>query len=600
MNFLDFAFGPSYLFFAIHNFSKGLFNDEQMKTNFVKKSKRLCKARIPNQTLISQLLLSQSIPKYDELTAINETETILKTDQVQEIIKLLTKASEDFLAVDIALPDQTKLNPMDAVYNVLKKALPETNRILITNLDKLKLALPLILPNYSAQPKIILWPFIGISRQTSEKSFNLFTDEHHVIAAVRLGNRHGFGSKLSTLSKSEILNGVFFDCQHRFSSRRHGKLSNVLKKNQLGSLETCIHTPNTKLNMFLQVWNLQGNILLEGLEAQIQFINLYASVIIVVLDDDEDLDKMNSKMVKLFGKERKIIVLIRESRHDTDTDSENEDDDLCNSYFPSFDVLKFDDENMVEMFESTRSLVSNYCTQKSNFTFESINSNKDLESSFDIDLKEYVLQAPIQKNVSMLQNIKNIYHEATDIDALQKCFPLYYSKSPIDESKKIVEHIEHLDKTKVQFFHQHQRGEFEMDSEIENKIKSLRQQQSEIAHQSILAAQYMDDIINLQNEEYSEIQNEKIRLYHKGLSFRLAHFNKESVDIIGFQRELGQRFIALKTNAERRKITQTLKSIVEAGVSIELIDGDTQTLNKEIIDSLLESLRFDFCMKLLK
>ena len=101
----------------------------------------------------------------------------------------------------------------------------------------------------------------------------------------------------------------------------------------------------------------------------------------------------------------------------------------------------------------------------------------------------------------------------------------------------------------------------------------------------------MDDIHDLKNTDSLEIQNEKIRLYHKELAFQLARFNKDGVDIVGFQRELGQRFIALDAEGERRKITQTLKAIVEAGVSIELIDGDTQSLNQDIIVSLLESLR---------
>ena len=103
----------------------------------------------------------------------------------------------------------------------------------------------------------------------------------------------------------------------------------------------------------------------------------------------------------------------------------------------------------------------------------------------------------------------------------------------------------------------------------------------------------MTDIIDFQNEDNFEIQNEKSRLYHKLLSFLLAKFDKDGIDVVGFQRELGQRFIAMESEVERRKITKALKRIVEAGVSIELIDGDTQSLNQEIIISLLDSLRFE-------
>ena len=255
---------------------------------------------------------------------------------------------------------------------------------------------------------------------------------------------------------------------------------------------------------------------------------------------------------------------------------------------------------MADLFEKTRSLVSTSCTKESNFTLKSIENDKEFQSLFKIDLKESVLKAPIGKIEAMLIKIDKTFaktfarpfRESNENESLQKCFPLYYSRSSIDKSKKIVEHIEYLEKTKIQFFQQHQRAEFEMEEKIKEQIESLRRQQSQIAHQSILAVQYMDDIKDLQNENDLEIQNEKIRLYHKGLSFRLAQFNKDGIDIVGFQRELGQRFIAIETADERKKITRTLKSVVEAGVSIELIDGDTQSLNKEIIVSLLESLRY--------
>ena len=543
---------------------------------------------------MSDLLQSLHIPKFEDLTSIDQKNTYLETSKINKVIELLTKTSEEFLAVDIALSDKNdiRFNPMDAVYHTLKNALPESNRILITNLDKMKLALPFVIPDYSSKPMIKMWPFTGITRQTRNKTFNLFHDGHHIIAGVRLGNCHGFGLKLSTSSKSEILNGVFFEGQHRFLSRRHEKLSNVAKKNQFGSIETCIHTPNKKLDKFLQIWNLQGNILLEGIEAQVKLINTYANVIIVVLDDEEDLRDMNREIIKLFGEKRRIIVLIHEKRIETDSsDSENEDE--SSSIFQRFEVVKFNFENMATMYERTRSLVSSYCTSKSDFTLESIEKNTDLYSDFNIDLKESILQVPMKKVDKIMSKIKMLHREATDNEALQKCFPLYFSKSSIDQSKKIVEHIEHLDKTKIQFFNQNQRGEFEMENEIENQINSLRQQQSRIAHQSILAVTYMNDIMDFQNEDNFGIQNEKIRLYHKLLSFLLARYKKDGIDVVGFQRELGQRFIAMESEVERSKITKTLKRIVEAGVSIELIDGDTQSLNQEIIISLLDSLRFE-------
>ena len=197
----------------------------------------------------------------------------------------------------------------------------------------------------------------------------------------------------------------------------------------------------------------------------------------------------------------------------------------------------------------------------------------------------------MRKAESMLSTINLFHGESCDMELLEKCFPLYYSRSSIDISKKIIDHIDYLDKTKVQFFRTHQRGEFEAENKIDEQIRMLRRQQSQIVRKSVLAVQYMDDIKDIQNEGSVEFQNEKIRLYHKALSYQLAKLNKNGIDIVGFQRELGQRFIALNANDERRKITQTLKVIVEAGVSIELIDGDTQNLHQEIIVSLFEALR---------
>ena len=586
---------------------------DQLKKYFVKRSNRLMKSRIPNQNVASKLLKLLDIPTFEDLTAINQKRTTLESKQCNTVIDLLTKASEDFLASEIRLFDDenSRLHPMDVVYQALKNALPESKAILVKNLDKMKLALPLVIPNYSSRPKMNIWPLIGISRQTREQSFNLYNRKHHVIAAVRLGNCDGLDIKLSTLSKSEILNEVFFEGEHRFLSRTHKKLAETMKKNQLGSIETCIHTPNKTLNQFLQVWNLQGNVHFEGLEAQTKLINKYASVIIVILDDDEDLELMNNKMIDLFGIKQRIIVLLREKRIETDSwDSDDEDHENPSSIFPQFNVITFKSENAAVMYERTRSLVSNYCMQEGSFTLETIENDGDIRSLFDIDVKESILQTPMRKVKDMLSKINLCHREPTDVKSLQKCFPLYYSRSSIDESKKIVEHIEFLEQTKVQFFRQHQRGEFEMENQIDENINKLRQQQSRIAHESTLAVQYMDDIKDLKSRDSLEIQYEKIRLYHKGLAFCLARFNKDGVDIVGFQRELGQLFIALNAecttskpkrqnderskitqNDGRSKITQTLKSVVEAGVSIELIDGDTQSLNQDIIVSLLESLR---------
>ena len=82
----------------------------------------------------------------------------------------------------------------------------------------------------------------------------------------------------------------------------------------------------------------------------------------------------------------------------------------------------------------------------------------------------------------------------------------------------------------------------------------------------------------------------------------------EGLDIVGFHRELGQLYISTMENKlaksrnssnsmqmrkdmqMRRDIPACFKLIVEAGVSIELIDGDTTNMNKEIIIKLLDLL----------
>ena len=70
----------------------------------------------------------------------------------------------------------------------------------------------------------------------------------------------------------------------------------------------------------------------------------------------------------------------------------------------------------------------------------------------------------------------------------------------------------------------------------------------------------------------------------------------EGLDIVGFHRELGQLYISTMGNSVdssqmRKDIPLCFKLIVQAGVSIELIDGDTTNINIEIITQLLELLK---------
>ena len=92
----------------------------------------------------------------------------------------------------------------------------------------------------------------------------------------------------------------------------------------------------------------------------------------------------------------------------------------------------------------------------------------------------------------------------------------------------------------------------------------------------------------------SRDRHEWIRIYHRLLSNKLATFAIEGLDVVGFQRELGQLYISeistKKPSKKKIEIIQCLQQLINAGVSIELVDGDTKNVNKEIILDLLETI----------
>ena len=77
----------------------------------------------------------------------------------------------------------------------------------------------------------------------------------------------------------------------------------------------------------------------------------------------------------------------------------------------------------------------------------------------------------------------------------------------------------------------------------------------------------------------------------------------QKIDINDYHRELGQLFIlAIQNDTAESPIKQSIKSlktnipeclklIVQAGVSIEVVDGDTTNMNQEIIIEVLELLK---------
>ena len=162
-----------------------------------------------------------------------------------------------------------------------------------------------------------------------------------------------------------------------------------------------------------------------------------------------------------------------------------------------------------------------------------------------------------------------------------------------------------------------QRGEYEREEEVNKQIDQLLQHQKVIAEKSKLAMKYVKQVLHLAKSNCTpEMRYERLRIYHKWLGFLLRYHNIlystneiirlfsceqiEGLDIVGFHRELGQLYISTMGNnvtdsmaAIRLKtdISQCFGLIVQAGVSIELIDGDTTNMNEEIIIELLGYLK---------
>ena len=61
--------------------------------------------------------------------------------------------------------------------------------------------------------------------------------------------------------------------------------------------------------------------------------------------------------------------------------------------------------------------------------------------------------------------------------------------------------------------------------------------------------------------------------------------------ILAIQNDIREQREQKLLNLLRKDIPECLKLIVQAGVSIELVDGDTTNMNKEIIIEVLELLK---------
>ena len=374
----------------------------------------------------------------------DEVDGVKNKSNLEKIPIFLKQISKKFLIAPVFISESKKqyVHPMEIVNRVLKRSDPEAARILTENLDKMKFALPFVFPSYASKSKLSLWPLIGINRQTRDRKFNMFKNLHHVIAFVRLGQYDGITQKLSSHSKSEIANGTFFQDQPKFFSRNHPELTNAMRRSMMGTLETAIHTPNKNFEQFFQVWNLHGNISFNGLKPQLELISQSASVIIVILDDDKMVNHMEQKIIDIFGRD-KILVVVPKADSQTDSDSES-DEEQTSIKMNLLKTVPFSASRNQDSFKQIRSHIKNILSSKPEFYFQNIITNPVWAGRFDFDFDH----ATIKSATSEVDKLMKIFDEITQLhvsnDPQQYCFPLYFSKSPIDKSKRIVEHIESL------------------------------------------------------------------------------------------------------------------------------------------------------------
>ena len=373
----------------------------------------------------------------------NEVGGVQSKSSLEKVTIFLKEIRKDFQMVQVFISESRKeyVHPMDIVNRVLEKSDPEAARILTENLDKMKFALPFVFPSYVSKSKLNLWPLIGINRHTRDRKFNMFKNLHHVVAFVRLGHSDGITQKLSSHSKSEIANGIFFQDQPKFFTRNHPDLTNAMRRSILGTLETAIHTPNQNFEDFFQVWNLHGNISFNGLKPQLELIARSASVIIVILDDDKMINVMEEKIIDIFGREKILVVVPKSESSDFDSDSDEERTPIQMNLL---NTVPFSVARNQDSFKHIRSYVKNIFSSKPKFHFQNIVMNPVWSGHFDFDFEH----ATIKTATAEVDELMKLFDEITQLhisnDPQQYFFPLYFSKSPIDQSKRIVEHIESL------------------------------------------------------------------------------------------------------------------------------------------------------------
>ena len=446
-----FQFGPIYFFYNLIQKRNDIrFDDIEKEKQFekfiVEKSKKLRKSKIPNFFQVEEILKNVATQSFDDLTAIDRIYGHPRSN-LQKIPIFVKEIRNEFLSAPVYMSELEKeyVHPMDILNRTLEGSEPESARILTENLDKMKFALPFVFPCYTGKSKLRLWPLVGINRQTRDRKFNMFQVQHshHVVACVRLGHSDGLFKKLSSHSKSEIANEIFFKEQPKFISRNSHDLGKTLRRNALGSIETAINSPNKIFDEFFQVWNMHGNIMYDGLKPQVELISKSATSIIVILDDDKEIQFMEKKIKEFFGSER-VIVLIPGSVSQSGSDSESDEDNTLLT-MNSVQCVNYRASQKQEAFRKIRSFIKNIFQTKPTFNFLNIVSNPNWSNYFDFDFEESTIKPAKTAVEDLMTTLNNLRHLHASTNLQQHCFPLYFSTSPLDRSMKIVEHIESLE-----------------------------------------------------------------------------------------------------------------------------------------------------------
>ena len=512
-------------------------NSHELEKAMKKATKKLQGAGYTDPLQAEKIISEMKIPSFLDLTSIDriwsEKSNIQGDDtnsnnQVDRVWELLKESNTEFISVSVRNkqePDlkEVCLHPMDILYHIFRNASSEVTRILVENLDKMKIAFPIVLPGYFDTqkshyrlPRLQIWPLQSIRRQTIKSKFNNYLDEHPIVACVRLTDSNELPSKFSIHSKSDLLNQIFFSGQHRFISRNHpglAKKSGIksMKRIHEGAIESTIFVPNIdsanrELDRLFEIWNLSGNMTYHGFKPQIQMIKNVASSIIVFLDNDENLEAKKKQISDAFGRNSNIVLLILDHT-ESDSSSIDSDEEEKFSSLTDIESIYFEASHRNFSFQAIRKFVGKHLHTNSNFSYMGLIEEKrpifgkEFLNEFEIDMDNDLIKRSRFMVNDMFHKLEKVIPKYPDEKLQEVIFPIYFSISPLDKTMKIVEHIEYLKDKRVKLFNIHQRAEFEQDNEIDEDIKSLRFKQTQIVDRSEFVHIYLQHMQKIGNDK---------------------------------------------------------------------------------------------------